>query len=37
MDPAKAFMAIGVVLYRLNRIADDAPGPMWESIYCSSL
>ena len=27
MDPAKELMVMGVVLYRLNHIADDAPGP----------
>ncbi|RLN19156.1 hypothetical protein C2845_PM02G44690 [Panicum miliaceum] len=37
MDPAKASMAIGVILYRLNHIADDAPEPMWKSIHCSRM
>jgi len=34
MDPAKGVMVMRSVLWRLNQLAD-APGPMWESIYCS--
>jgi hypothetical protein len=34
MDPAKGVMMMTSVLWRLNQLAD-APGPTWESIYCS--
>ncbi|CAN6297439.1 unnamed protein product [Urochloa humidicola] len=35
MDPAKDFMVTEVLLKHPNKLADGAPGPMWESIYCS--
>ncbi|CAN6297617.1 unnamed protein product [Urochloa humidicola] len=35
MDPAKAFMVMEVLLKHPDKLADGAPGPMWESIYCS--
>ncbi|CAN6314865.1 unnamed protein product [Urochloa humidicola] len=35
MDPAKAFMVMEVLLKHPDKLAAGAPGPMWESIYCS--